>query len=38
MGTHLAYQLWTLTYLTDRSAPKDAADWHDRWVSGVIVG
>jgi hypothetical protein len=30
------YQLWTLTYLTDRSAPKDAADWHDRWAPGVI--
>ncbi|HVB41183.1 MAG TPA: hypothetical protein VNF47_00585 [Streptosporangiaceae bacterium] len=30
------YQLWSLTYLTDRSAPKDAADWHDRWCLGVI--
>ena len=30
------YQLWTLTYLTDRSAPKDAADWHDRWFPGVL--
>ena len=30
------YQLWTLTYLTDRSAPKDAADWHDRWLPGVL--
>ena len=30
------YQLWTLSYLTDRSMPKDAADWHDRWSPGVI--
>ncbi len=30
------YQLWSLTYLTSRSAPKDAADWHDRWTPGVI--
>jgi len=30
------YQLWTLTYLTSRSAPRDAADWHDRWTPGVI--
>ena len=30
------YQLWTLTYLTTRPGPKDAADWHDRWTPGVI--
>jgi hypothetical protein len=30
------YQIWTLTNLTDRSAPKDSADWHDRWAPGVI--
>ena len=30
------YQLWTLAYLTRRPAPKDAADWHDRWSPGVI--
>lgn len=30
------YQLWTLTYLSDQSAPKDGADWHDRWTPGVI--
>ena len=30
------YQLWTLTYLTRHPTPKDAADWHDRWLSGVI--
>jgi len=30
------YQLWTRAYLTRRPAPKDAADWHDRWSPGVI--
>jgi len=30
------YQLWTLAYLTRRPAPKNAADWHDRWFPGVI--
>jgi hypothetical protein len=30
------YQLWALTYLNGRSAPKDAADWHDRWFPGVL--
>ncbi len=30
------YQLWTRTYLTSHPAPKDAADWHDRWTPGVI--
>jgi hypothetical protein len=30
------YQLWTHAYLTSRPAPKDAADWHDRWSPGVI--
>jgi hypothetical protein len=30
------YQQWSLTYLAKRPAPKDAADWHDRWSPGVI--
>jgi hypothetical protein len=30
------YQLWSLAYLAKRTAPKDAADWHDRWCPGVI--
>jgi hypothetical protein len=30
------YQLWTHAYLTERTALKDAADWHDRWAPGVI--
>lgn len=30
------YHLWTCAYLADQSAPKDAADWHDRWLSGVL--
>jgi len=30
------YQLWTLTYLTKHPTSKDAADWHDRWLQGVI--
>jgi hypothetical protein len=30
------YQLWSAAYLTKRPAPKDAADWHDRWCPGVI--
>ena len=30
------YQLWTHAYLTRQSTPKDAADWHDRWLPGVI--
>jgi hypothetical protein len=30
------YQLWSLTYLTNRSTPKDAADWHDRWAPGIV--
>lgn len=29
------YQLWSLSYLSEQT-PKDAADWHDRWVPGVI--
>ena len=28
------YQLWSAAYLTKRPAPKDAADWHDRWSPG----
>lgn len=30
------YQLWSLAYLPERRAPKDAADWHDRWTPGVL--
>jgi hypothetical protein len=30
------YQLWCRAYLTKRPAPKDAADWHDRWTPGVL--
>jgi hypothetical protein len=30
------YQQWSLTYLAERPALKDAADWHDRWSPGVI--
>ena len=30
------YQQWSLTYLVKRPAPKDAADWHDRWSPGVL--
>ncbi len=30
------YQLWSAAYLNKRAAPKDAADWHDRWAPGVI--
>jgi len=30
------YQLWTQAYLGERTALKDAADWHDRWAPGVI--
>jgi hypothetical protein len=30
------YQLWSFAYLSKRAAPKDAADWHDRWAPGVI--
>jgi hypothetical protein len=30
------YQLWSLAYLSKRPAPKDVADWHDRWAPGVI--
>ena len=30
------YQQWSLTYLAKRPAPKDAADWHDRWSPGVL--
>jgi hypothetical protein len=26
------YQLWCRAYLIKRPAPKDAADWHDRWA------
>lgn len=30
------YQQWSLTYLAKQPAPKDAADWHDRWSPGVL--
>ena len=30
------YQLWSLVYLSKRPSPKDAADWHDHWIPGVI--
>jgi hypothetical protein len=30
------YQQWSLTYLARRPAPKDAADWHDRWTPSVL--
>jgi hypothetical protein len=30
------YLLWCRAYLTKRPAPKDAADWHDRWAPGVL--
>jgi hypothetical protein len=30
------YHLWSAAYLSERPAPKDAADWHDRWSPGVI--
>jgi hypothetical protein len=29
------YQLWLAAYLAKRPTPRDAADWHDRWVPGV---
>jgi hypothetical protein len=30
------YQQWSLTYLAEHGAVRDAADWHDRWSPGVI--
>jgi hypothetical protein len=30
------YQQWSLAYLAKRAAPKDAAEWHDRWSLGVL--
>jgi hypothetical protein len=30
------YQLWSQAYLAKRPAPKNAADWHDRWITGVL--
>lgn len=30
------YQLWYRAYLADRPEPRDAADWHDRWLPGVL--
>jgi hypothetical protein len=29
------YHLWSSAYLIDRPAPKEAADWHDRWLPGA---
>jgi hypothetical protein len=29
------YHLWSAAYLTGRPQPKDAGDWHDRWLPGV---
>jgi hypothetical protein len=30
------YQQWSLAYLAKRPAPRDAADWHDRWSPGAL--
>lgn len=30
------YQQWSLAYLAETRALRDAADWHDRWSPGVI--
>ena len=30
------YHLWSGAYLADRTTPKDAADWHDRWLPGAV--
>lgn len=30
------YQLWTVAYLAKRPAPREAADWHDRWLPGIL--
>ncbi|HUY45230.1 MAG TPA: hypothetical protein VMV92_05845 [Streptosporangiaceae bacterium] len=30
------YHLWSAAYLAEHPAPKDTADWHDRWSPGVI--
>ena len=30
------YQQWSLAYLAERPAPRDAADWHDRWSPGAL--
>ena len=30
------YQQWSLAYLARRPAPRDAAEWHDRWSPGVL--
>lgn len=30
------YHLWSTAYLRNRPTPKDAADWHDRWLPGVL--
>jgi hypothetical protein len=31
------YHLWTSAYLAERPSPRDVADWHDRWLPGVIT-
>lgn len=30
------YRLWSAAYLTRKPEPRDYADWHDRWVPGVV--
>jgi hypothetical protein len=30
------HHLWCRAYLTKRPDPKNAADWHDRWLPGVL--
>lgn len=30
------YHLWSRAYLASHPDPRDAADWHDRWMPGVI--
>lgn len=30
------YHLWSSAYLGERPAPRDSADWHDRWLPGVL--
>jgi hypothetical protein len=30
------YHLWSRAYLASHPDPRDAADWHDRWMPGVV--
>jgi hypothetical protein len=30
------YNEWHNAYLPDERKPRDAADWHDRWLPGVL--